>query len=143
MTVSSCIHLKYLADSSGNLVPKFLWTNIEPDVGIICACLPTMMPLIRLVREKLGSKIYSPSVRSRALSPSTTQWPRNRKREPTLDTDRDDFAYLVDSTELPTATSWAWRGMLPEDEAARSTEEGLAMGRVHVRNDVNVSHDQI
>ena len=62
VTVSSYVRLNYSTESYGFVFPKWLWTNIEPDFGIIYACLPTMMPLIRLVREKFKFKSTLPRV---------------------------------------------------------------------------------
>ncbi|MCJ1368347.1 hypothetical protein MMC16_007489 [Acarospora aff. strigata] len=39
-----------------------IWTNIEPAVGIICACLPTLRPMFR--ETWLGVKIFNSKMRS-------------------------------------------------------------------------------
>lgn len=53
--ITSAIRVKYLAESdrdfSWSAAPVYLWANIEPDISIICARLPAMMPLVQLVRE--------------------------------------------------------------------------------------------
>lgn len=102
------------------------------------------MPLIRLVQEKLNSKINFPRLRlKKAFSPSNPQQSPSKTRKAALNTDRDGFANLVDGAELPPATWWASRGSLPDDEVGMSTEEILPMGRVHVRSDFHVSHDHV
>ncbi|KAM0802244.1 hypothetical protein BDR22DRAFT_778699, partial [Usnea florida] len=63
-TIASCIRLTFVKQRY--LV--FLWNNIEPDLAIICACLPTMMPLVRLVRESLASKITRLRTRPRTVT---------------------------------------------------------------------------
>lgn len=139
--------LKYVAENShgfGKIAPGFLWTNIEPDIAIVCACLPAMMPLVRLVRDKLSSRFaLSRTCSSKRFSQSESQWPRSKDDEIAADTDRDGFTHLVDRIELTNATSWAWRGELPDDEVVRSAEEGLVIGKVHVRNEVDVSLGRI
>lgn len=103
--------LKYVADNPhgfGKIAPGFLWTNTEPDIAIVCACLPAMMPLVRLVRDKLSSRLaLSRTYSSKRFSQSESQWPRSKDYETAADTDRDGFAHLVDRTELSNATSWA------------------------------------
>lgn len=147
VTISSCIRLKFVADNPhgfGKIAPGFLWTNIEPDIAIICACLPTMMPLVRLVRDKLRSSIsLSRTYSSKPFSLSKSQWPRSKDFEPAADADRHGFAHLVDRTELSNATSWAWRGEMRDDGVYRSGEEGSGLGKVHVNNDFDVSRDRI
>ena len=146
VTMSSGVRLKYAIDNHHrfeDIAPLFLWSNIEADVAIICACLPTMMPLVKLVRKKLGSQIAFPCLHRKALSPSKPQWPHSRERGPAWNTDRDSFTHLADGSDLSTATSRAWTGSLPGGGTAGSSEEALAMGKLHVRNDLDVSHDLV
>lgn len=35
------------ADLSWNMSQGFVWSSIEPNIGIVCACLPTLYPLFR------------------------------------------------------------------------------------------------
>lgn len=142
VTISSCIRLVSLVHNS-NLAPASFWTNVEPDVAIICACLPTMMPLFRLVREKLASKAILLRTYSKSFHVPKSQGSRNKDSEFALTNNRDGFIHLADGMHLSTATSRVWKTSLPDDEVTRVDEDGLAMGKVHVRDDVDVSHDQI
>lgn len=38
-----------------NVLPKLLMHSAEVNIGIIAACLPTLLPLYRLVRDKITS----------------------------------------------------------------------------------------
>ncbi|RSL85333.1 hypothetical protein CEP52_016176 [Fusarium oligoseptatum] len=58
IVVISCIRLKYIvdllqagpqADFTKLISTPWIWTVIEPSIGLLCACLPTMQPLLYLV----------------------------------------------------------------------------------------------
>ena len=36
-----------LTDTTWSYVDSMIWSTIEPDVGVICACLPVLAPVIR------------------------------------------------------------------------------------------------
>ncbi|KAI0107389.1 hypothetical protein F4776DRAFT_424658 [Hypoxylon sp. NC0597] len=48
------------------LIPALIWTDVEVGVGIMCACLPVLRPIIRLVaRPFIAIKIHdSPTLRN-------------------------------------------------------------------------------
>lgn len=34
-------------DLTWNMSQAFIWSSVEPNIGIVCACLPTLRPLLR------------------------------------------------------------------------------------------------
>lgn len=56
-----------------SLVQPAMWTEVEPCVGIICACLPTLRPLFKECITSLSSK-YSEYTNSRP-----SRQPRSKK----------------------------------------------------------------
>ena len=66
VTICSIVRLKYLSNL-GNLTNATyhyntiaLWSGLEGDVGVICACMPTIAgPLLYFFREKIVSKLSS------------------------------------------------------------------------------------
>ena len=142
MTISSAIRLVALIKYK-SLAPAFFWTNVEPDVAIISACLPTLKPLLGLVRQKLASKATLLRSYTKSILLPKLQGSRSKNNKSTLTSDRDGFINLADGIESSTATSRAWKSSLPVDEATGLAEEGFAMGKVHVRSDVDVSHNQM
>lgn len=40
------------ADLTWNMSQAFIWSSVEPNIGIVCACLPTLRPLMRRVVPK-------------------------------------------------------------------------------------------
>ena len=145
--IASAIRVKYLAQSvhdyAWSAAPIYLWTNIEADIGLICACLPAMMPLVRLVRSKLGSKTSLSPLASKAHSLSKMKWPRSRASEHVLYTDRDRIAHLRDQIAHSINTSRALIESLPDNEVARQLEEDWPLRRVHIRTDVHVVHNHV
>ena len=145
--IASAIRFRYMAESihdySWNAAPIYLWTNIEANIGLVCACLPAMMPLIRFFREKLGSKPSRSPVPSKSHSLSKMKWPRSRTSEHVPCTDRDGVAHFSDHSAPLMRTSWVSTKSLPENEATRPFEEDWPLCRVHIRADVNVVHDHV
>lgn len=121
----------------------YLWTNIEPDIGIICACLPAMMPLVRLVRENFSWKPSLSPVFSNTHSLSKMKWPRRRSSGLVLYTDRDSFTHFGDQINPLASAWWGPMNLLPNNEAARRLEEDWPLRRVHIRRDVSVVYDPV
>ena len=139
VTVCSGIRLYTLVvDNINNQDAAILWTELELEIAIVCACLPTMMPLFKLVRQKLASKATLLRTYSKSLRVSKSQVSHSKGSESALVNNRDGFIPLADGIELSTVNSRAWKGSLPDDKAPRLAEEGLAMGKVHVRNEVDM-----
>lgn len=103
------------------------------------------MPLLRLVRQKLASEATLLRTYSEKILVPKSQGSRSKdsKSKSILTNNRDGFINVADDVELLTATSQAWKSSLPVDEATRLAEGGFAMGKVHIRNNVDMSHDQI
>ena len=147
---ASAIRFQYLFvdvnDLSWTLPPVFLWTNIESDVGIICACLPAMMPLVRLIRDKCGSKKSLSPVVPKAFSLSKMAWPCGRISEQVLPTERDSLTLVGDQIDSLSSTSRASTNTVPDNEPARllrRLEEDWPLRRVHLRPDENVVHGRV
>ncbi|KAF5630076.1 integral membrane protein [Fusarium sp. NRRL 52700] len=65
IVIISCIRLKYIvallqagqeADFTKLISTPWIWTVIEPSVGILCACLPTMQPLLYVLFGRFITK---------------------------------------------------------------------------------------
>ncbi|KAF2138879.1 uncharacterized protein K452DRAFT_311331 [Aplosporella prunicola CBS 121167] len=56
--VASCIRIYYLTrwsaakDISWAMGPVFIWSSVEPAIGIVSACLPTLGPLFHFARDR-------------------------------------------------------------------------------------------
>ncbi|RDW93166.1 uncharacterized protein DSM5745_00488 [Aspergillus mulundensis] len=70
-SICRLISLKKISDSSDptyDNVGAATWSAVECNVGIICACLPTLRPLISRMIPRLLSSDHNPRSRSRAKS---------------------------------------------------------------------------
>lgn len=59
----------------GNLIALSAWSEAEPPVGLISACLPTYVPLIRKLSSKMRSSVAAPgyiSSGSRVTDPTAS-----------------------------------------------------------------------
>ncbi|KAM5372390.1 hypothetical protein ACJA88_009139 [Fusarium oxysporum] len=65
IVIISCIRLKYIvallqagqeADFTKLISTPWIWTVIEPSVGLLCACLPTMQPLLYVLFGRFITK---------------------------------------------------------------------------------------
>ncbi|KAG9235563.1 hypothetical protein BJ875DRAFT_458794 [Amylocarpus encephaloides] len=67
-------------DVTWDYVPGFIWSIIEPSVGIMCACLPTIRVILLLIIPESWRSVFS--LRSRTASGTKLQktfesdWPR-------------------------------------------------------------------
>ena len=94
------------------------------------------MPLVQLVRGKLGSKISVPPVFPETQSLSKMKWPRGRA-------DEDGFTHVDDQITASIGPTWNLTASLSENEAARQLEDDWRLRRVHIRHDENVTYNQM
>jgi len=66
VTVCSIIRLQYIAQIGQYTNATYhyneigLWSGVEADVGVICACMPSIAgPIMHFFRKTVGSKLYS------------------------------------------------------------------------------------
>lgn len=65
--VASIVRIYYLAvfvktvDITWLMGPVFIWSSVEPSIGILSACLPNLRPLFRGIRQKTSSAERSSS----------------------------------------------------------------------------------
>jgi hypothetical protein len=79
VTICSIVRLQYLAQLGkvANATYHYnaisLWSGLEGDVGVICACMPTIAgPILYFFREKVGSRLSSFSKSVGSTGKSTT-----------------------------------------------------------------------
>ncbi|RFU25224.1 hypothetical protein B7463_g11110, partial [Scytalidium lignicola] len=59
-------------DLTWNMSQAFVWSSVEPNIGIVCACLPTLYPLVRRYLPKWfpGSSVQASSHQIYGTGPS-------------------------------------------------------------------------
>ncbi|KAI9838759.1 MAG: hypothetical protein M1838_004530, partial [Thelocarpon superellum] len=77
VTVASIIRITTLGqvftlDSTWNVYDPDIWTVIEVNLAIVCACLPIMRPLLRRARPNTTSQSVDPSRSTRSRHPLTS-----------------------------------------------------------------------
>lgn len=88
ITVVSSLRLSILmrvdlasADYTWKMKEVLLWSIVEVDVGLICACLPSLKPAIRLLGlGRLLHRSQSPSGMQSPAFVATDQFPSSRKK---------------------------------------------------------------
>lgn len=80
VTICSIVRLKYLSNLANLTNATYhyndiaLWSGLEGDVGVICACMPTIAgPLLYFFREKIGSKLSSYTKSHSGKSPNVSR----------------------------------------------------------------------
>ena len=75
VTVCSIVRLRYLAafgqvtNATYHYNDIALWSGLEGDIGVICACMPTIAgPTLYFLREKVGSRLSSLSSGSKSYT---------------------------------------------------------------------------
>lgn len=72
--------LKSSADITWIMGDVFIWSSVEPSIGIVCACLPTLQPLLRIFL----SRVLGTSMRRYEITPGSGQPSRkpHRRQKP-------------------------------------------------------------
>ena len=59
---------------AGTYTGVAIWTSIEPSVGVVCACLPTLRPLLReLLPQRFNSESVAQYLHSRSRKDHTIE----------------------------------------------------------------------
>ncbi|CAJ2504739.1 Uu.00g121330.m01.CDS01 [Anthostomella pinea] len=153
--IVTIIHLTETTDISWAKSGVFIWSSVEPSVGIISGCLPTLHPLLLHMLDKFGydptSQKSSENNNSHTLNPLETISKKSTrklwKRDILVET---QFSHLGDENEAEQGTHFdrskrqtqAWRP--DEDEMSLTTttieardrqrhnnHDGSSLGSIH------------
>lgn len=133
-------------DATWTMAPVFIWSCVEPFVGIICACLPTFGPFFRRwwAKARTGRSSNSRSNDPSASYPSaTTSWLRKpRAKKPPMDSlfSINDFG-CVDEVELMNDIN-ATRSLRDEAVSDHHDVERGDSCAITVQQDVDVTWDK-
>ncbi|KAF9888835.1 hypothetical protein FE257_008204 [Aspergillus nanangensis] len=130
------------ADATWTMAPVFIWSCVEPFVGIICACLPTFGQIFRrwwsTVRTHTGG---SSSNQTDSMPSKTSTWiKRNRVPKAMKDSlfSLNDFG-CVDEVHLMNDIN-ASRSV--KEDADKDSQDNGSQGAITVKQDVDVSWAQ-
>ncbi|KAI1251910.1 hypothetical protein MGN70_006481 [Eutypa lata] len=159
VVVASCFRLKALVDMENagweadyTIVVKdsWLWTVAEPAVGVLCACLPTLRPLVSAIFGSVLTKYSTKkSARMNESSGITTIGGRGSKSRFSKGQGMDGsgFERLKDIEAADRLPVRLWpKGYCADRETtvvgtdSHSTISAeIALGAIHVRNEVRLS----
>ena len=121
-----------VVDATWGYVPTAKYSTIETNVGMVCACLPVLAPLVSLCSKRHFAKRNSDFQRTHSSNTSHTKRSRPSAREQSFSRLQDDDAGLVYLTTLSTARG---NGTL---ESTREEDSAVALGQMTVRQDIHV-----
>ncbi|GAB1202905.1 hypothetical protein APSETT445_001529 [Aspergillus pseudonomiae] len=122
-------------DATWTVAPVFVWSCVEPSIGIVCACLPTLSPLFRrwwssMVTGKSGSASAKQTASGYNLSSR-----KSRLTSPSMTWTHGDEVELVDTVIERKSTS-----------LQRKRSEGGNSSRhsgIRVREEVMISYTAV
>jgi hypothetical protein len=129
-------------DATWTMAPVFIWSCVEPFVGIICACLPTFGHFFRrwwaVVRTRSGGSSNNKTEESAASKTAT--WIKRARKKPAKDSlfsTVNDFG-CVDEVHLMNDIN----GSRSMKEGAGDSTDVEQQGSITVKQDVDVSWAQ-
>ena len=97
VTLCSIIRLQYIAQIGQYTNATYhynevgLWSGVEADVGVICACMPTLAgPILHFFRRTIGSKLSSGKSGSHSRMSSSVTGDKSIARLPSRSSDHGD-----------------------------------------------------
>ncbi|PYH91603.1 hypothetical protein BO71DRAFT_401244 [Aspergillus ellipticus CBS 707.79] len=140
--VASAIRIYYFTfindvDVTWNLGNVFIWSSVEPSIGIVCACLPVLQPLFRNIINRAGSGPKAPGTKGTKgvrFTPdimSKFQGEDRRQR-------RDDEAILTTTSIHVEMESVGGKGRLSDEEDSI----GYDLMSIKVQKDFQMQEEQ-
>lgn len=120
-------------DLSWTIAPVFVWSCVEPFVGIVCACLPTFSPLFRRWWAFLGVK--KPDSNKREYYGTDGSRIHRSRHQATADDEEENETH-GDGVQLTRFPGWPLqflRGKDSRDDVAASRS------RIQVKEEVTIS----
>lgn len=81
----------------GSLIPLGIFTVIEMNIGILCACLPSMTPLLRIMLDKSVEASNLPSKPQSKMATTHRRW-LSMPSHQSLDSNNNSATWLKDSS---------------------------------------------
>lgn len=126
ISIVRCVELARVSasvDSSYAYATTIIWSTIEVGIGILCACLPVLRPILGIVlslRSKLDARSVYQENSTRKANLHLRSWYGPTCRDPTLEADEKSFFAQLESSAIRDLNPHANR--IPE-----TTEVGIAV----------------
>jgi hypothetical protein len=127
-----------VTDVTWGFVPTAIYSSVEAAVGIICACLPVMAPVVRVCFGRRANTSAAPSSSQQRsdtkISASKSGRPSAREQNSfaPLEEDEDYLVYRSAASEGSAGQS----GALPGVPGSRGGD--IRLGQIAVRRDIRV-----
>ncbi|KAL1966347.1 hypothetical protein VTN77DRAFT_4489 [Rasamsonia byssochlamydoides] len=122
-------------DPTWTMAPVFVWSCVEPFIGIVCACLPTYGPFIRRWRSKSSNSKNSRGINNNSSTSSSGL----RFSKKTAHRRTTDYTSLGDEVQLTNEISVTGPASSSMRTKGSDEELGYPMTSIMVREDVNVT----
>ncbi|KAJ5780137.1 hypothetical protein N7457_005297 [Penicillium paradoxum] len=119
-------------DPSWTIAPVFVWSCVEPFIGILCACLPTFSPLFRRWWTALGIKRSATKKKDGYYETGGSQI-HGSKDSMSEDQENESQGDEVQLTSFPGWPLNFWRGKNSRDDVRSSNS------RIQIKEDITVS----
>ncbi|OQE81609.1 hypothetical protein PENNAL_c0040G02285 [Penicillium nalgiovense] len=119
-------------DPSWTIAPVFMWSSVEPFIGIVCACLPTFSPLFRRWWTNFG---VNKSNRKKKEGRYSAEGSRtHRSRYHTSEDEEDD----PDDEEVELTRFPGWPLNFLRGKGGRDNV-GLSNSKIQIKDEVTIS----
>ena len=130
---------------TGSTVDPIIWSNVEISVGIICACLPTLRPLIRAAGRRLFGESSTATWHSSQFSQTADQvygFEQSPKVQSPTSARRPEGDFVMPEKNLPWLSLAADWGADDKSAGSQNSEgrrskgyEGLRLETVLMKED--------
>ncbi|KAM0338677.1 hypothetical protein ACHAPU_011234 [Fusarium lateritium] len=147
IVIISCIRLKYIvsllqagaqADFTKLILTPWIWTVIEPTVGLLCACLPTMQPLMYILFGRFITKATQDRSKEGIVTIGGSGSKQlDRQRVPAKD---GPFRRLHDNDSAEEPVLWPETYYNQQNTVVKHAKEGVVeaipLGSINVQKDM-------
>ncbi|CAG8025955.1 unnamed protein product [Penicillium nalgiovense] len=122
----------YSDDPSWTIAPVFMWSSVEPFIGIVCACLPTFSPLFRRWWTNFG--VNKSNLKKKEGRYSAEGSPTHRSRYHTSEDEEDH----PDDEEVELTRFPGWPLNFLRGKGGRDNV-GLSNSKIQIKDEVTIS----
>ncbi len=77
----ACTTLSHLTEHAGNYVDAGIWSALEPNMAVICACIPSLRPLVSVAGQGFANApLISRTLRPTSAASSRRIWSSGKSR---------------------------------------------------------------
>ena len=124
--------------SLGNYVGIGIWSAVEPSIGLVSACLPSMRFLLKVLTQSFSRSASSSPALGRRNSFSAPK-PHSGLKRPVWSDDTGSFQRL---NEDQVGISGYTTDVAKNDLVVEEMERGVPLNAIHVKNEVELTDNR-